>query len=333
MTAPVRVPAIGSVIIRYLTLKTALGRRYALERRILERLEAFLATTAGATADLTPETFAAWAQTLQHLMPTVRRNHLWIVRNLCLYRRRTEPACFVPDLTLFPTPHQPRAPYIFRPEEIVHLLRATSTLAPTPHSPLRPHVFHLAVVLLYTTGLRRGELLRLTLGDYARDEHVLLIRETKFHKSRWVPLARTTVREVERYLLARKRQHLSVAPPTPLLAHGIKVLRGYTGVGLGHGFRQLLATTRIRTPDGHRPRIHDLRHTFAVHALMRWYRTGTDVQAKLPRLATYMGHVSIVSTAYYLAFVEPLRALASARFARRCGALIRCGADAAGDPR
>jgi integrase/recombinase XerD len=78
---------------------------------------------------------------------------------------------------------------------------------------------------------------------------------------------------------------------------------------------------------------HDLRHTFAVHALMRWYRTGADVQAKLPRLATYMGHVSIVSTAYYLAFVEPLRALASARFAQRCGALIRCGVDAAGDAR
>jgi integrase/recombinase XerD len=333
MTAPVCASAIEPVITRYLTLKTALGRRYALERRILETLHVFLHTTAGSTGDLTPETFTAWAQTLHHLMPTVRRNHLRIVRNLCLYRRRTEPTCFVPDLALFPTPHQPRAPYIFTPAEIVRLFQATATLAPTPECPLRPHVFRLAVVLLYTTGLRRGELLRLTLGDYARDEHVLLIRETKFHKSRWVPLSRTTVREVERYLQARTRQRLCMAPPTPLLAHGVGRLRGYTGVGLGDGFRHLFTTTGIRTPDGHRPRIHDLRHTFAVHTLMRWYRTGADVQAKLPRLATYMGHVSIVSTAYYLAFVEPLRALASARFAQHCSALIRCGADAAAGDR
>jgi integrase len=146
-------------------------------------------------------------------------------------------------------------------------------------------------------------------------------------------LSRATVREVERYLHARQHQRLSMAPSTPLLAHGVTVLRGYTGVGLGHGIRHLLTTTGIRTPDGSRPRIHDLRHTFAVHALMRWYRTGADVQAKLPRLATYMGHVSIVSTAYYLAFVEPLRALASARFAQHCGALIRCDPDVAQAPR
>jgi len=179
------------------------------------------------------------------------------------------------------------------------------------------------VVILYTTGLRRGELLRLTLGDYAPDEHVLAIDETKFHKSRRVPLSPTTTRELERYLQARQRHHLSMSATTPVLAHGIATLRGYTGVGLGHGFRQLLMTSGIRTPEGRWPRIHDLRHTFAVHALLRWYRAGADVQAKLPQLAIYMGHVSIVSTAYYLAFIEPLRALASTRFAHHYGALVR----------
>jgi integrase len=321
MSARARPAAIGPVITRYLALKTALGRTYAIERRVLETLEAFLQNT-GPAADLTPETFTAWAQTLHHLTPTVRRNRLRIVRNLCLYRRRTEPACFVPDLALFPAPHQPRAPYIFTPSEIVRLLRATATLSPTPECPLRPHVFRLAVVLLYTTGLRRGELLRLTLDDYARDEHVLLIHETKFHKSRWVPLSPSTTRELDCYLQARRRHRLSLSTTTPLLAHGAAMPRGYTGVGLGAGFRHLLMTAGIRTPDGRWPRIHDLRHTFAVHALARWYRTGADVQAKLPLLATYLGHVSIVSTAYYLAFVEPLRALASARFAQGYGALV-----------
>ena len=84
------------------------------------------------------------------------------------------------------------------------------------------------------------------------------------------------------------------------------------------------------TATGQLPRIHDIRHGFAVNALLRWYRQGLDVQTKLPLLATYMGHVSIVSTHYYLAFVEPLRAAASARFARHCGALIGPRAPAPG---
>lgn len=323
MSASVRPSTIHSVITRYLALKSALGRKYAIERRVLETLEAFLRTTAKPVADLTGETFTAWARTLHALTPTVRRNRLRIVRNLCLYRRRTEPACFVPDRALFPVPHQPRAPYIFTSQEIGRLLRATAQLSAPPQCPLRPHVFRLAVVLLYTTGLRRGELLRLTLDDYAADEHLLLIRETKFHKSRWVPLSPTTTREVDGYLHARRRQHLPLAAGTPLLAHGVTAPRGYTGVGLGAGFRHLLLTSGIRTPDGRWPRIHDLRHAFAVHALLRWYHTGADVQAKLPLLATYLGHVSIVSTAYYLSFIEPLRALASARFAQHCGALVR----------
>jgi len=184
--------AMHPVITRYLALKAVLGRHYAIERRVLESLAAFMATRSGATPDLTPDTFSAWAQTLQHLTPTVRRKRLRIVRNLCLYRHRTEPACFVPDFALFPTPHQPRAPYIFTSREIAQLLRAASMLSPTPQCPLRPAVFRVALVLLYTTGLRRGELLRLTLADYARDEHVLLIRETKFHKSCWVPLSPVT---------------------------------------------------------------------------------------------------------------------------------------------
>ena len=321
MSARALPSAISPVITRYLALKTALGRGYAIERRVLETLDTFLQNT-GPAADLTPEAFTAWARTLHHLTPTVRRNRLRIVRNLCLYRRRTEPASFLPDLALFPAPHQPRAPYIFTSSEIVRLLRASSGLSPTPDCPLRPHVFRVAVLLLYTTGLRRGELLRLTLDDYAPEEHVLVIHETKFHKSRWVPLSPTTTRELDRYLRARRRHHLSLSATTPLLAHGAGVSRGYTGVGLGAGFRHLLMTTGIRTLDGRWPRIHDLRHTFAVHALVRWYRTGADVQAKLPLLATYMGHVSIVSTAYYLTFIEPLRALASARFAHRYGALV-----------
>jgi integrase len=137
-----------------------------------------------------------------------------------------------------------------------------------------------------------------------------------------VPLAPEIAQEVDHYLARCRRRFPLLAAETPFVAHGATRLRPYTGVGLGTGVRQLLERLHIRTPEGRLPRIHDLRHTFAVHALLRWYHAGADVQAKLPMLATYMGHVSIVSTAYYLAFVEPLRTAASARFDRHYGALV-----------
>lgn len=319
---PVPTSMLEPVIVRYVALKTALGRRYALERRTFALLDTFLAADGGATADLTPESFAHWTRTLHHLTPTVRRNRLRVVRNLCLYRRRTEPTCFVPDPSSFPAPHQARAPYIFTATEIARLIEGTRHLAATPSSPLRPQVFRLALVLLYTTGLRRGELLRLTLEDYDPRERVLRIRASKFHKSRLVPLSPDAGREVDRYVALCRRRFRTLPNALPLVAHGTTTLRPYTGVGLGHGLRLLLRQLAIRTAEGRLPRLHDLRHTFAVHALLHWYRAGADLQAKLPLLATYMGHVSIVSTAYYLSFVQPLRAAASARFAQRYGALV-----------
>ena len=105
-----------------------------------------------------------------------------------------------------------------------------------------------------------------------------------------------------------------------------RVQRGYTGAGLRDAIHQLLIRGDIRDAEGRIPRTHDFRHTFVVHALLRWYRQGADVQSNLPKLALYMGHVSIVSTAYYLRWIPELRELASDRFAENFGYLIQeCG--------
>ena len=98
--------------------------------------------------------------------------------------------------------------------------------------------------------------------------------------------------------------------------------RAYTGTGIGRNWRLLCASLKILTPKGIPPRIHDIRHGFAINALLRWYHNGEDVQAKLPQLSTYMGHVSIVSTQYYLPFVESLRCVASTRFEQKYDSLI-----------
>lgn len=306
----------------YLRLKAALGRQYAAERTIFRALDTFLTTIDG---DLTSETFAAWNATLGRLTSGVRRNWLRVVRNLCLYRRRTMPDAFVPDPTGFPKPHVALRPYIFTREEIFRLLQAAGQLNATARSPLRPETFKLAIVLLYTSGLRRGELVRLTIGDYDPRDQTVLIRASKFHKSRLLPLSSDAQHELEAYLLARRQRGFPMAPDSALIWNrSRRGGRPYTGEALRCEIDALFRAVDIRTPTGTRPRIHDLRHTFAVHALLRWYDRGVDPQAKLPFLSTYMGHVSPVSTAYYLPFVSALAEAANLRFLRTCGALVTC---------
>lgn len=320
---------LGPIFAAYLALKQALGRRYAVEQRVLANLDIFLAAE---RADLNADTFNEWGKTQQHLSPGVRRSRLRIIRNFALYRRRNEPACFLPDPLLFPAPHQSIRPYIFTHSEIAKLILLAAALEPSRDCPLRPEVFTLALTLLYTTGLRRGELLRMTIGDYDVREQTLLVRESKFHKSRWLPLSTDGVFKLNHYLEARRANSLPLLSTTPLIWNHRSGGRTYTATGFAQVVRQLLDTAGIRRPDGHLPRIHDFRHTFATHALLRWYESGENVQSRLPSLSTYMGHVSIVSTEYYLQLIEPLVNSAGKRFADRYAGLIqRCPSDTGGD--
>jgi len=147
---------------------------------VLAHLDRFLAAR---RVDLVAETFAAWCLTLQHLASGTRRARMRIVRNLCLYRERSEPGCFIPDKGLFPPHHQAIRPHIFTDNEIVQLLTVARALTRSSKSPLRPENMRLAIVVLSTTGLRRGELTQLTVGDYDAPQRTLAIRQSKFHKS------------------------------------------------------------------------------------------------------------------------------------------------------
>ncbi len=303
----------------YLQLMRALGRGYTHEEHILRLADSFLARTG---SDLTSDSFAHWCLTQHYKTSGVRRNQMRVIRNLCLYRRRYEPNCFVPNLSEFPPLHQPIRPYIFTESEIGRIIRLTDTLKSTPGCPLRRETFRLAIVLLYTTGMRRGEVLDLRISDYDPNERTLLVRESKFHKSRLLALSADGVREIEAYLKARRHAGLPASADCHLLWNRYKGGKGYTGTGLGDTLRRLFRLAGIRKPNGKQPRVHDLRFTFAAHALLRWYRSGADVRTKLPFLATYMGHVSIVSTEYYLHWSEDVLAAASDRFAQRCSALV-----------
>jgi len=303
---------LGRQIAAYLAVKKALGRHFFSETYLFVQFDRFLAERQ-ATA-VTPALFAEWVRTFDHVSPTVRRTRMRIIRNFCLYLRRRDRACFVPDPSGFPAPHVARRPHIFSVEQIAQLLRIATKLPARSTSRLRGPVFRLAIVLLYTIGLRRGELVRLVMSDYDPVERTLLVRTSKFHKSRLVALSKTGADELERYLRVRRR--LPYHADAPLLVSNYHGCRAYSGASFGLAMRRLFRVADVRMPDGSYPHVHDLRHTFAVHALLRWYRDGVDVQAKLPALATVMGHVSVASTAYYLPLLEPVAEAASDLFAR-----------------
>jgi integrase len=311
---------LGPVLAQYVELKQSVGLSFEAAGRVLLNLDRFLAENTDGPEDFDVHCFGAWCRTLEHMGSGTRRAWMRIIYLFCLYRRRTEPGCFLPDPAQFPPYSTPPRPYIFEEQEILRLLDASRELKPHPMSPLRREVYRLALVLLYTSGLRRGELLRLTVGDYSPADNTLMIRESKFYKSRLIPLSVDGVREIDAYLSARRARHLPMDAASPLLVQGRR--DGYSGGGIYDGLRDLFKAAGIHAETGGTPRVHDLRHTFAVHALLRWYRQGADLGARLPFLSAYMGHVSPVSTEYYLPFVASLAGAAREKFAEHCKPLL-----------
>lgn len=309
---------LGAAITTYVDRQRSLGLQYDKEARILQQLDTFLAESDH--SDLTASGFNDWALTLEHLTPQGRRKKMRIVYRFTLHRRRTTPQCFVPDPAQFPAPSPAPAPWIFSEQQILALLEQTGQLQPAPQSPLRAHVYRLAVVLLYTAGLRRGELVRLRIGDYAPSRHTLLVRVSKFRKSRIVALSPDAWREMDAYL--RPRLCFPHTASSPLLAHGSRADKAFSGSTFGKGFRQLCRDGSVLTDAGRPPRVHDVRHTYAAHVLLRCYRDNRNPQAVLPILSRAMGHASLASTAYYLSMIDPILEQAAQQVARHVGPLL-----------
>jgi integrase/recombinase XerD len=194
----------------YVDLKRALGRRFDAATHTLVSMDRFL--KAGKYKTLDSASFKAWCRTHAGVASGVRRARMRDVRNFCLHRNRTEPDCFVPDLSTFPAQHQRILPHILSETDVARLLNAAAGLKRRGAAPVRPEVTRLAIVLLYTTGLRRGELLNLTVRDYDNKESTLHVRETKFFKSRILPLNAEIAEEIDSYLQARAKRGLPTSP-------------------------------------------------------------------------------------------------------------------------
>jgi integrase/recombinase XerD len=302
---------------RYLAIKRALGRAFRNEEDTLRQWDDFLWRHFGKAREIKPQMFQRWAQAIPAtLCPTVRRNRLRIVRNFLLYYARRHPRTHIPDPSTFPKPIPHQTPRLVSPAEMARVL-ATATLLPSSHqNPIRSATIRLALILLYCCGLRRGELLRLRMRHFDPQQNVLHVENTKFHKSRLVPLPDSVAEEVRRYLALRQRQRLPTDPEDFLLWSQDPRARQcvYSAPALANNWQLLCLTVGVLDGRGRPPRLHDLRHSFAVEALQRWYRQGGEVPSKLVHLATYLGHVSPTYTHHYVYLSPDLQQAANRLF-------------------
>jgi integrase/recombinase XerD len=290
----------------YLRLRQALGHQLATAARLLPRFVAHLEAT-GATT-ITVDNALAWVQ-LPDANPTssVWLRRMTVVRGFARHMSGIDPATEVPPLGLVSFHQHWRPPFIYAPVDIEALMADVPRLIP---SPFRAATFQTMIGLLATTGMRVGEVIALARSDVDLAEGVLVVRASKFNKSREVPLHQSTVEALAAYDAIRNRFVAAPKSPTFFMSgKGTQII--YTDFGVK--FRELVAVTRVGAGSPVVPRIHDLRHSFAVHTLVRWHQAAEDVGALLPRLSTYMGHLTPGYTYGYLSAAPELLALAAAR--------------------
>jgi integrase len=278
----------------YLAVHRALGVKLRLPGRLLQRFVDF-AHSKGA-AYITSELAMAWATQPAAAQPAQWANRLGMVRRFARYCSANDPRTTVPAPDLLPHRYRRPDPYIYRDEEITRLLEAARRLPPADG--LRPHTFVTLFGLYVVTGMRANEPLRLDRDDVDLVNGVLTIRDTKFGKSRYVPLHPSTQRALQRY--ATRRDRCCPNPATPSFFVSERGTR-LTEWCVRWTFVKLSCEIGLRAPgDSRGPRLHDLRHRLAIGTLLRWYRHGVDVGRHLPELSTYLGHAHITDTYWYL---------------------------------
>jgi integrase/recombinase XerD len=296
----------------YLTLKRSLGAVFSAETRILRSFARSLGSIP--LDEIDREATYAFCRGTGPPTRWWERQH-YTLRDFFSYlvTRGHMSASPLPELA----PRIPRSfePYIYSREELQRLLDSTEILADN-RSPLQHTVFRTLLLVLYGAGLRPSEGLRLRCCDVDLNDRVLAIWDTKFFKSRLVPIGTALTIALHTYLNARK--------DLPMPADGRSAFfASRTGGAISLSrlekvFVRLREHAGIRSPPSARwqPRLHDMRHAFAVHRLIAWYREGADVQACLPLLSTYLGHANVSGTQAYLTMTPELLANASKRFER-----------------
>ena len=295
----------ASAVADYLQTRRSMGYKLAEDGRLLRQFADYL-DSVGA-GHLTIADALSWATEHTEAAPAWRAGRLSIVRSFARYLIALDPMTEIPPVGLLPEPNHRVTPYIYSDDDIGRIIAEAGRLSPEH----RADTYQTLIGLIAVTGMRVGETVRLDNDDVDLDEAILTIRNTKFSKSRQVPLHPTTVDALRGY--AARRDERRPKPKSSSFftsSIGTRLLRDNVSTVFP---RLVQAAGLVSNHDRRRPRAHDLRHTFAVRCVIGWYRDGLDVHQRLPLLSTYLGHVDPTNTYWYLSAVPELVELVAQR--------------------
>lgn len=298
--------ALSAAVGDYLVVRRALGYKLARAEKLLGQFVAHCETVGAVT--VTTEVAVAWAKLPVEGSAWWWSQRLGVVRAFASWQQASDPATEVPPPGVFGPAESMRAvPYLYTDAEVVALMDAAARL----RYPLQRATYRTLVGLLAVTGMRVGEAINLDRGDVSWEQGQLTVERSKFNKSRNVVLHPSALDALRAY--AKLRDELCPQPKTTsFLVSSAGTRLVYCGVW--QMFHKLVGLAGLQARSERcRPRIHDLRHRFAVTTLVDWYSAGVDVEARLPALSTYMGHVDPKATYWYLTGAPELLALAARR--------------------
>jgi integrase/recombinase XerD len=299
----------------YLSMRRALGFKLRYHGQVLPHFVSFLERQG--ISHITTELALLWANQPKGIEAVVCASRLSMVRSFAQYRSAADPKTEIPPQGLLPARRLRKPPYIYSDAEVSRLMRAAGQL----HSGtgLRPRTYVALLGLLAATGMRVHEAIALNHEDVDLRAGILAIRHTKFGKSRLIPIHPSNQRALQEYSDFRNKVHpLPKAPSFFLSERATRLCDGNVHLT----FIRLRCRVGLQNSSGQRsPRLHDLRHRFAVRTLLRWYRTGVDVEQALPRLSAYLGHTRVTDTYWYLSTVPELMQLVSKKLDHLSGGL------------
>jgi integrase/recombinase XerD len=299
----------------YLALRRGLGFKLRGHESVLRKFVVFL--QARSVEFVTTGLALEWAQQPQQASPAHRARRLGMARDFAQYLSARDPRTQVPPRDLLPGKARRAQPYIYSDAQILRLVQAAARLK--PRDGIRPRTYGTLFGLLAVTGMRLGEVVGLKDPDVDLREGLLTVRQSKFNKTRILPVHSSTQETLRAY--ARERDRLVPGRATD------RFFVSNRGTGLNHSivrhaFIHLSRHVGLRTPaDRHGPRMHDLRHTFAVRTLTDWHRAGIDPEQRLPLLSAYLGHAKVSDTYWYLTAVPELMGAVNTRLEHLLGDL------------
>ena len=297
---------------KYLSLRRTLGHKLEREGSLLPDFVTYLKEHGSPI--ITTALAVQWAIQPTNATPSWCAKRLSMVRCFARHLRAVEPATEVPPVHILPNRKTRQTPYLYSDADIDGLLDGCRRF----RGPLRPTTYETLLCLLVVTGMRVGEAIALDRSDVDTCEELIIVRNSKFGKSREVPVHKTTIEALRAY--ADKRDRLFPRPKSPsffVSQAGTRLI--YNNVH--HGFLRLVRWAGLENRRPRRPRLHDLRHSFAVNTLLGWYRAGVDVEPRVSWLSTYLGHVNPTSTYWYLTAAPELLSLAAQRLEDALGDL------------